>query len=121
MLFGALIVAGGLASPVVTPTQQWRAMAGLLVGGRYFIAATLGWFATLLVLAAWPQRWQIHWLARVLLAACVIGVQAGWACLPYRPVDFQTSARAFDNSAPGTAVAFPGNPPPDWGFTLTKR
>lgn len=121
VLFGALIVAGGLASPMITGLQpQWPLMSLPIAGGRYFIIAMLGWFAALLIVAARPMRWRAHWLARGLLAACVIGVVASWRCLDYDAVDFQSAARIFDNAPAGVAVSFPGNPV-GWGFTLTKR
>ncbi len=81
MLFGGLALAAALASPMITASQpQWPLMSLPIAGGRYFIIPMLGWFATLLIVAARPMRWQAHWLARGLLAACMVGIVSSWAC-----------------------------------------
>ena len=122
VVLSALIMASALRSPMITEVMpQWYPMQYPGIGDRYYIIPMLAWFATLLVLAARPWAWGAgHWLARALIAVCLVGMVADWRYLPYPPTGYYDAARTFDRAAPGTVVVFPEDPAP-WKFTLTKR
>jgi hypothetical protein len=115
--FAVLLIAAALASPV---GAQWGPLQTPSIGGRYFLIPMLAWIAAILVLAARPCRWGGHWLARLALCACLIGVEHDWRITPLTPTGYQTAARTFDAAPAGTVVVFPENPV-TWTFALTKH
>jgi hypothetical protein len=119
VVLAVLVLAGGLASPVVSISgSPWGQMAVPGIGGRYMMIGMLAWFAGFLVLAG-QKPWGWKWLGRALVVASGVGIAGDWVVLPYVPTGFQAAARSFDASRAGTPPMFPENPP-GWQFFLVK-
>jgi len=119
-VLAALIMASALKSPMITFSQpEWFPMQYPGIGGRYYVIPMLAWFAALTVLAA-SSRTGLRWVARALIACCMIGVASDWVYPPYVATAYHNAAKTFARAPAGTTVSFPENPI-GWTFALTKR
>jgi hypothetical protein len=120
-LYGALVTAASLASPVVTPGQPaWVVLALPEAGQRYFLFPMLVFAAAFMSLAAdpWP------WLSRLGILLCIgmgCGVLSDWPYPSMRQTNFVAMAEAFEAAPSGTRMAFPIYPTSTEPMILTKR
>lgn len=120
-LFGALVLAASLASPVITPgIPAWELLARPGAGQRYFLIPMLVLSAAGVVLAG--DRLPVLRAAGMSLClAVLIGVAGDWSYPRMQATDFNSLARRFATSPAGTEAAFPLYPPGVDPMTLTKR
>ncbi len=121
VVLAGLILITSLATPMVSYSgSQWEPMQYPGAGDRYFIIPMLAWFSTLLVAAEKPWGVVGHWVARLLLLACLTGVSHDWRYHPYTKTTYQDAAKAFEEAPAGTVITFPENPA-TWSFKLKKH
>jgi len=122
LLFGALMTAAGLVSPLAGPSDhaQWPL---LLVGAgeRYFFIAVLGFLAVLVWLASRPNWIGLRAVALGGLGLFfLVGMPADWTYPPFADTGFGVQAGAFNQLEAGQQMTFQLNPP-GWSMTLVKR
>jgi hypothetical protein len=111
VLYGALILAAALVSPVVSATEpQWLAMSKPGAGVRYYFMPMLAWIAILLTLVH-DRLVVIRRLAQAFLLLMPLGIVTDFYYPGMKPTDFADRAREFDLAPVGTSVTFPVHPP----------
>ncbi|MCB8879698.1 hypothetical protein ACELLULO517_05595 [Acidisoma cellulosilytica] len=119
-LFGGLVFAAALVSPVVSGASAWAALASPGSGDRYFLIPMLVVAAACFSLAADRQRW----ISRGGFGLCL--ALGGGVCgdFPYphmRQTDFDSRARAFAAAPSGTSMTFPVLPVLAATMVLVKK
>ena len=122
VLYGLLLFAGALVHPQVSNPSytRWEALALPDVGGRYWLAATLGLVASLCWLGLCARPPLARAAAMAVLALLAIGVPLSFRYEPFVDLQFATYAAEIEKAAPATWVVIPINPP-GWSMTLVKR
>ncbi len=120
-VFGALILAAALLSPVVgDDAPAWVSLAIPGAGQRYYLMPMLAVIAAALTLAADRSAW-LRWPGIGLCAALAVGVAGDWSYPDMAKTDFVARARLFATSPSGTAMTFPIHPPGVAPMALTKH
>jgi len=121
ILFGAVVLAASLASPLaVYGSEQWPSLMLPRIGERYWFIPRLAIMATVLWLAVQPiSKW-----ARAAGIAALIAVVGScvwhWHVGRMPSLHFPTYAHVFDALPAGTQIHIPINPP-GWIMALTKK
>lgn len=117
----ALVVAGGLVNPLVSPNgHQWDVLALTRGAGRYFFAAELAW----LVVVIWLlTRIRLVWLRRIglgaMAAAFASGLVLNWRYPALVDDHWPAEAQRILTAAPGTFLRLPIPPAPPWAVEIT--
>lgn len=121
VLFAALALAAGLASPAIAHVPRWDGLRIPGAGVRYFVPPILAWLATLLWCASADPDVRVKRLSRAALAAVLLlGLPLDWRVAPRPDLDFAAHAARWDAAEPGTIVRIP-IPPAGWEMRLKKR
>ncbi len=120
LLYAAIVLGLGLASPVVSDTlPQWRAMTLPGIGQRYYLFPLLAFGATLVWLLTQHIAWRtVATLA--LLCVALVAAPHDWSYPAYTNLHWSSSVARFDAAAPGSLVTLPINPP-GWSLQLLKH
>ena len=120
-LFGALVLAASLATPVVTPgTPAWEVLTMPGAGQRYFLIPMLVLTATGIVLAG-DRIHVLRGIGIVLCSTVLVGIAGDWSYPPMPTTKFNTLARQFATVPVGTEMTFPLYPPEVTPMILVKR
>lgn len=121
-LFGALILATALASPVTSgPGTYWQRLAHPLWNLRYEFLLNLAWLTTLVWILAARQKPLLRRVALILLAfTCMAAIPLDWSYPAYMNYHYQSYARQFEQMPPGSRIVIPLNPG-NWTMTLIRR
>jgi hypothetical protein len=121
VLFAALALAAGLASPAILYVPRWEGLRVPGAGIRYYAPPILAWLAVLLWSAARDPDRRVKCVARSALGGVLlIGMPLDWRVAPRPDLDFATHAARFAAAEPGTLVRIP-IPPAGWEMRLRKR
>lgn len=123
-LFGALILAASLISPVTDgPGTYWQRLAHPTWNLRYEFVLILAWFTTLVWLAGQHTQHVQRRAAVVLLALTfLIGIPFDWHDPPFTDYHFQAGVAAFDKLPRGASYTFQLNPVgANWVMTLIRH
>lgn len=121
VLFAALALAAGLASPAIVHVPRWEGLRIPLAGGRYYAPPILAWLASLLWSACRDPDVRVKYASRAALAAVLlIGMPLDWRVAPRPDLDFAAHAARYEAARPGTVVRIP-IPPGGWEMRLKKR
>ncbi len=129
ILFATLVLGMALSHPLVSMEgeyQQWNLLQIPGFGNRYYFFPMLALLASLVWMLKSPAfKSRIpRYAALLFLSLLLVGICRDFEYLPYKDLQFQRFAAAFDRTAPGTRFAIPLNPfipGYDWTMRLTKR
>jgi hypothetical protein len=121
LLFGALLLAGALVSPLASMTQpQW---ALLIIPGaavRYYFILIVAWLCVLVwLLCRATPTWRRMLVLVLLTLTLVVGIQLDWVYPPFQDYHFARYAAQFEKVPAGTHFNIPINP--NWTMTLIKH
>ena len=120
-LFGVLVLAASLATPVVTPgVPAWKVLAWPGSGQRYFLIPMLVLAAAGIVLAS-DRLSGLRGVGVILCLTVLIGIAGDWSYPRMAATDFNSLARRFAVLPRGTEIAFPLYPPGVASMILIKR
>jgi phosphatidylserine synthase len=123
ILFVTTAFAAALAHPLATRIGfQWEDLGHPGWGNRYFFFPVLAFLAALFWISSHsraPSR-GLRKLAVIALLLLPVGVLSDWRYPRFADLHFQTYARAFEKSPPGTHMTIPINPV-GWYVELSKH
>jgi hypothetical protein len=120
-LFGGLVLAAALTTPVITHDQPaWFVLGHPGAGQRYYLIPMLVFVGALFTLAADPHLWCRR-IGIVLSLTLLIGIAGDWRYRDMPPTGFDAMARQFADAAPGTRMVFPLHPIGVAPMVLTKQ
>ncbi len=121
ILTAGSIALAGVASPLVSASEQWARLLVPSVGQRYFFLAECAWLACLLWAVTRLHPIPLKGLGVLLVgAAMAVGLAAAWQYPPFYNDHPETYADEFNAAKPGTTFVAPINPP-GWTIRLTVR
>ena len=120
IIYAFMILAAGMASPMVSLDKpQWQLMAGGS-GNRYYLLPILAWIVSLIWLAFYGSGKIYRGLAIVLLLIFIfVGVPRDYIFKPKKNFHFQEQAQAFNKLPAGQPYTFKFIP--KWTMTLIKK
>jgi hypothetical protein len=122
LLFGAIVIAASLASPLVaTAGDQWPVMLNMGAGERYWfiprvVAAVAGLWVVAQPFSKWARAAGILVMA-VLLLFCL----KGWPIAQWPGIHFRTYVHVFNQLPIGATLRVPVEPTPSWTMVITKK
>jgi len=122
-VFGALILASGLISPLSGSVAQpaWQMMDQLGNGSRYDYMLILAWFSAVVMVAA--RRGKRRFAAWAVLPWFLLGIAGDWKYdWPNNEIakQYHKTAKLFAVAPVGAVISFPEHPA-NWVMTLTKK
>ena len=123
LLFGAIVTAASLVSPLVTNggDEQWPLMLTMGAGERYWfiprvVAVVAGLWVAAQPFSKWARAGGV--LAMAALVLCCI---RGWHIAQWPGIRFRTYVHVFNQLPIGTTLRVPVEPAALWTMVITKK
>jgi len=122
LLFGAIVIAASLASPLCTNAgEQWPPMLTMGAGERYwFIPRVVAATAALWVVAQPFSKWA-RVAGIVVITGLVFFCLKGWYIAQWPGIHFRTYVHVFNQLPIGATLKVPVEPAPAWTMVITKK
>jgi hypothetical protein len=120
LLFGAIVTAASLASPIIdTDGEQWPMML-LGPGERYWFIPRLVLAVSVLWIAVQPFYKWARVAATAVMVAIIVCCTQGWRVAPWKGIHFGTYSHVFNALPVGAQLGVPIDPQ-NWLLSLTKK
>jgi hypothetical protein len=121
-LFGALVLAASLFSPVIPgPGTYWQRLAHPGWNLRYEYLLSIAWLSTLIwVFSARPKTWLRRLTFTLLMFTCMAAIPLDWMSPRFENDHYQAYVRRFEQLPAGSHMIIPLNPA-GWTMELIKR